>query len=160
MKPRNSFYILSLIWVLLLGGAACSFTYSIDFGNSSRRGQTNLSNNAIVEVPAATQWSSTGIIVRPGDTLIIQYLAGSWSPWPGGNVDALGSGGDPRCPCNVIMGVSHAALIGKIGDNPPFLVGESFHQKVAEGGVVYLGINDNRLSDNSGSLTVKIEKIH
>ena len=54
------------------------------------------------------------------------------------------------------MGVSHAALIGKIGDHDPFLVGNSFNQTMGEAGDLFLGINDSQLGDNSGSLKVEV----
>jgi hypothetical protein len=89
--------------------------------------------------------------------LAIRYETGQWSPWPGGSYDALGFGGDPRCDCNVIRGVSHAALIGRIDESEPFLVGEYYAQVVGRGGRLWLGINDMRINDNHGSITVNIE---
>jgi|YelNatPaOPRAMG01_1025707.scaffolds.fasta_scaffold06444_10 hypothetical protein len=159
MKSHWRGWLLVSGLILLISALACRFTYSIDFGNPNLLPKPNTANDVIFDVMASTQWNNSGVTVKPGDTLEIKYLSGSWSPWPGGNYDALGSGGDPRCTCNVIMGVSHAALIGKIGDNQPFLVGEEFRHTIGEEGVVFLGINDNRLSDNSGSLTVRIKVI-
>lgn len=109
-----------------------------------------------VEVFADRPWTDTGVSVRPGDRLSIEYESGLWSPWPQGAYDALGFGGDPRCDCNVLAGASHAALIGKIDHGRPFLVGNDFSQPVGQAGRLYLGINDTRLEDNSGSLTVRI----
>ena len=53
-------------------------------------------------------------------------------------------------------GVSHAALIGRIEENQPFLVGSDYRHRVGEFGRLYLGINDVDLYDNSGSLEVEI----
>jgi hypothetical protein len=114
-------------------------------------------NSEVVQVNAAEGWQSTGIHVRPGDRLTISYLDGYWSPWPGEEFDAIGSGGDPRCRCNVMEGVSHAALLGRIGKASPFLVGSEFQQVVGKSGVVLLGINDVDLDDNSGKLRVLVE---
>ena len=108
------------------------------------------------EVFANREWQDTGVKVRPGKTLTVLYTSGLWSPWVSGSYDGIGSGGDPKCSCNVIMGISHAALIGKIGDNAPFLVGNSFKQTMGEAGDLFLGINDTQLGDNSGSLKVEI----
>lgn len=110
----------------------------------------------IVRVEASEGWQNTHIAVRPGDRLDISYLSGEWSPWPGGSYDALGSGGDPRCRCNVMMAVSHAALIGRVGENAPFLIGNRYQDVVGEGGELFLGINDVDLHDNSGSLRVLV----
>jgi hypothetical protein len=111
----------------------------------------------VVEVKAASRWSGTGLYISEGDSLTITYLSGKWSPWPGGQYDAIGSGGDPRCRCNVIEGVSHAALIGKIGANDPFFVGDQYFHRVGESGELFLGINDMDLYDNSGSLRIRVE---
>lgn len=111
----------------------------------------------IIEVEAVEGWTNTRIKIHEGDVLTITYLSGEWSPWPGEEFDAIGSGGDPRCRCNVMDGVSHAALIGRIGHRDPFLVGERYHHRTGESGFLYLGINDVDLYDNSGHLRVMVE---
>ncbi len=119
---------------------------------------TNSNQQAISEIRiyANQDWTNTEVLVHPGDTLEIQYLSGSWSPWSGDSYDGIGSGGVPTCDCNVIFGVSHASLIGKIGDGNPFFVGNKFTQPIGQSGYLYLGINDTRLNDNSGSLLVRV----
>ena len=126
---------------------ACSISF--DFGRS--KAEQN------IEVEAVEGWTNTRIMLQEGDIVTITYLSGEWSPWPGEAFDAIGSGGDPRCRCNVMNGVSHAALIGRIGNHDPFLVGERYHHKVGESGILYLGINDVDLYDNSGYLRVRVE---
>jgi hypothetical protein len=39
----------------------------------------------------------------------------------------------------------------------PFFIGEQFRLRLAEAGILYLGINDRRTTDNSGSLFVQVE---
>ncbi len=108
-------------------------------------------------VTARSGWTGTGIRVQAGTHLKIRYLSGQWSPWPGGAYDAIGFGGDPRCDCNVIPAVSHAALIARIGDSQPFLVGKELDLRTGESGELYLGINDTDLNDNSGSMEVEVQ---
>jgi len=115
-----------------------------------------VSNAISFDVYANKGWQGTGVKISTGEKLTILYISGLWSPWAGGQYDGIGSGGDPKCGCNVIMGVSHAALIGKIGDSNPFLVGNSFTQRMGENGELFLGINDSQYGDNSGSLTLEI----
>jgi hypothetical protein len=110
-----------------------------------------------VRVEAEQAWTDTHVDLAAGDRLQIDALGGTWSPWPGGRYGAIGAGGDPLCDCNQMMGVSHAALIARLGDGHPFLVGDHWDQIVGDGGRLYLGINDTRLGDNSGSLEVRIE---
>lgn len=117
----------------------------------------SLSDAVVVEVEARSGWQDTGIEVRVGDEVRVQYLSGTWSPWTGGWYDALGCGGDPKCACNVLMGASHAALLGRVGKSAPFLVGVDYRWVAGESGTLYLGINDTRLEDNSGALRVLVE---
>jgi len=130
-----------------IAGTACAFSYNL----------TSFDDPVIVDIAAYEAWNDTGVAVEAGDLLTIDYLGGGWSPWPGSQYDAIGSGGDPNCRCNVMMGVSHAALIGRIGGSEPFFVGDQFHHRVGESGTLYLGINDVDLGDNSGTLHVKIQ---
>jgi len=144
---NRHFVFISSISALILMTLACSF--SIDLGGSL--------DAEIIDVEASEGWNNTHIEVEEGDLLTITYVSGKWSPWPGDKYDAIGSGGDPRCRCNVMEGVSHAALIGRIGDHEPFLVGERYHHSIGESGLLYLGINDVDIYDNSGHLQVKVE---
>lgn len=143
-----------LIEILILG---CSMPFL--FSRSTPNiGASQKLEPRLFEVRADQAWNDTGIFLEQGDLLIIRYVSGFWSPWSGGAFDAIGSGGDPDCDCNVIKGVSHAALIGKVGaDGLPFFVGENFRQRMGETGMLYLGINDMRITDNSGSLLVQVE---
>ncbi|MCK5635528.1 MAG: hypothetical protein KAI06_10590 [Anaerolineales bacterium] len=145
MKRYLAFF--SPIFLLSLMSLACSISF--DLGGSL--------DAEIIDVEARDGWNNTHIEVEVGDLLTITYLSGKWSPWQGEEFDAIGSGGDPRCRCNVMDGVSHAALIGRIGDHEPFLVGERYHHFIGESGVLYLGINDVDLYDNSGHLQVRVD---
>jgi len=144
---KRHIVFISSILALILMTLACSFSF--DLGSSL--------DVEVIDVEAREGWNNTHIEVEEGDLLTITYVSGKWSPWPGDRFDAIGSGGDPRCRCNVMEGVSHAALIGRIGDHEPFLVGERYHHSIGESGILYLGINDVDIYDNSGHLQVKVE---
>jgi hypothetical protein len=120
------------------------------------------------EVFANQSWQSSGVYVKNGDSIQITYLTGQWRV--SGNFafsDPLGSipGSDqvldPECHFPMLPSVAgDQALVAKIGEN-----GEPFNPfkriRVGEG-MLYLGINDcdKYLSDNSGSVTVRIQFIH
>ena len=144
---KRHFAFLFPILLLFLISLACSF--SVDLGDRL--------DSEIFSVQASEVWTNTHINVEAGDLLTITYLSGRWSPGAGEEVDAIGCGGDPRSINNIIKGVSHAALIGRIGDHEPFLVGERYHHSMGESGILYLGINDSDLGNNSGCLQVKVE---
>lgn len=139
--------ILLALMMIILATFACSFSIN----------DREAYQSEVVSVAAEDSWTSTGIQISEGDRLTIRYLSGKWSPWAGGKYDALGSGGDPRCRCNVIDGISHAALIGRIGENEPFFVGDQYFHQLGESGELFLGINDVDIYDNSGSLRVRVE---
>jgi hypothetical protein len=132
--------------VLLSATAGCIIDYQLE----------NNPTSVVVRVAADEPWTDTGVDILPGERLEIDYVDGMWSPWPGGAYDAIGSGGDPRCDCNRLMGASHAALIGHLGDGEPFLVADHWEGIVGQGGRLLLGMNDSRLDDNSGWLEVRI----
>jgi len=111
----------------------------------------------VVEVEAARGWQGTGVHLAAGEVVTITQIGGAWSPWPGGAFDAIGSGGDPRCRCNVIQAVSHAALIGRVSASNPFLVGGEFQHRIGESATLELHIHDVDLHDNSGQLKVLVE---
>ena len=108
-----------------------------------------------VKIFSSQVWTDTNISLRPYDRISIEHISGHWSPWSNDFFDANGAGGDPNCSCNIVPG-SHASLIARIGDNPPFYIGNLASFEARQFGELYLGINDNITNDNSGSLTVRI----
>jgi hypothetical protein len=148
----KSFTPSRLLLAVIIGAslAGCVF----DYGTA---GPVAVAEHATVKVSAAEAWNDTGVDLSPGDRLILDYASGEWSPWPGGSYDAIGYGGDPRCDCNVLQGVSHAALLAQVGEAEPIFVGKHYAHVVGEGGRLYLGINDTRLEDNSGWIFVRLE---
>jgi hypothetical protein len=132
--------------LLLIATTSCVIDYQLE----------DVPETITVRVAADEPWADTGIDVAAGMRIEIDYVDGLWSPWPGGSYDAIGSGGDPRCDCNRLRGVSHAALIGRLGDQEPFLVADHWEQIAGQGGRLFLGMNDSRLEDNSGWIEVRI----
>jgi hypothetical protein len=113
-----------------------------------------------LEIVANQGWQDTGVSVKPGDTLTIEYVSGKWAPWPGEAYDASGTGVISYCDCNVMQYVSHASLIGKIGESDPFSAGSYYSHAVTQSGPLDLQINDAVLGDNSGSITVRVLVTH
>lgn len=146
--PKRVIFMTFCITCLLFS-TACVFSST---GNRDDKRVTET-----LELQAIDGWTDTGIRINPGDRVIITYLSGTWSPWLGGDYDAIGYGGDPNCDCNVVSGISHAALIGRIGQGQAFLVGRSFDMHMGESGTLFLGINDSQLADNSRSIKVLVE---
>lgn len=129
------------------------------------------SNNNIstMTVDAKELWVSTGIQIKAGDFIQIKYISGEWTS--GGEHtlhDANGSSSGYICS-NVIPYSDCAepvpdaikgALIGKIGENPPFLVGNILNFTAQSTGTLFVSINDSvyadNLLDNSGEILIQI----
>jgi hypothetical protein len=122
-------------------------------GTPSRAGLRERS----VTVQARTAWTDTGVDVRPGQEIF--FSASGEVRWGPNRRD--GAAGERDSPFNQGRPMPErnaAALIGKIGvDGDPFFIGGSTQGiRVRGGGRLFLGINDDYLQDNSGSLRVVI----
>ena len=110
-----------------------------------------------VAVSARTQWTDTGVDLRPGQD--VYFTAEGEVRWGPGRRD--GAAGERNSPFNQgrpMPDRNAAALIGKIGENgDPFFIGNTTSPiRVRGAGRLYLGINDDYLEDNTGQLRVVI----
>jgi PKD repeat protein len=103
-------------------------------------------------------WPSTGVSVTAGQTVTIT-ASGTWSPGTG-TYTAAGNSGDlvaagPNVP---LGGAPRMALIGRIGNGTPFVVGTSLQITAPNSGLLYLTPNDEWYfrGDNTGSLSVSV----
>jgi hypothetical protein len=118
-----------------------------------------------IAIDATKEWQSTGITANTGEVLTIIVVGGKWTAsnniWVENNgVGYLFTCDDPtidlmNCP---IPTEDAGALVGRIGDNPPFFVGSYSEITSQYSGMLSLQINDSNdaLSDNEGVLAVKI----
>ena len=51
------------------------------------------------------------------------------------------------------------ALIGRVGNSPPFAIGDQTSIEAPAAGQLFLGINDDNVSDNSGQFYVTINVV-
>lgn len=107
-----------------------------------------------VSVTAREPWTDTGIEVRNGQQIYIQSSGEvRWGP---NRRD--GAGGERNSPYNANRPLPDrpgAALIGRIGDRDIFFIGAELGPfRVRGNGRLFLGINDDVLNDNSGTLRV------
>ena len=113
-----------------------------------------------VAVSAKQGWTDTGITVRRGETYTFTTSGEVAIRGDDANAKA-GPDGKPgersqKYPVPVALG---GALIGRIGDNRPFLIGTTSRPlPMTFNGRLFLGINDEAFDDNSGQFNVKIEK--
>ena len=138
-------------------------------GNDSSRGRGNDDRNAPIGGPArgmrerqvvvdARQpWTDTGIDVRAGQQ--IYFSSQGETRWGRDRRDgAEGERNSPLNPGRPLPDRPAAALIGRVGDRNEFFFigGDSGPFRVRDTGRLYLGINDDVLTDNSGNLRVTV----
>ena len=107
------------------------------------------------------QWTNTKVTVPAGDELGIS-ADGQITVSP---KETVGPAGDPSCtPAQNYPGAAFPApnfpcysLVARIGNGTPFEIGTSALITNAASGVLFLGINDDSFSGNSGSWNVKIK---
>ncbi len=131
-------------------------------GKSS--GSKDEGNTVTIRVPANAAWTKTGLVVREGDSLEFS-ASGTVEATP--NTDKRPfyhqvppSGRGDQFPYMPAPKLPALALVGRIGDGPAFLVGESLRLKVGPvkgDGELRLGINDDIVRDNEGQWLVRIK---
>jgi hypothetical protein len=111
----------------------------------------------VVNVDARTQWTDAGIDVRTGQQIV--FAPSGEVRWGPNRRD--GAAGERNSPVNrgrPMPERNAAALIGKIGpEGDPFFIGDERQPlRMRASGRLFLGINDDYLLDNSGSLRVTV----
>jgi hypothetical protein len=109
-------------------------------------------------VSADVPWNDTGVEVRAGQT--VYFESTGQVRWGKDRRDsAAGERNSPHNPGRPMPSRNAAALIGKVGNgsNDFFFIGdETGPVRMRSGGRLYLGINDDVLTDNSGNFRVVV----
>lgn len=122
--------------------------------------------DVVHDIAADLPWQSIGY-VNEGDAYALKYVGNLWTANPGiddGNLyDANGSSLTATQPAYAMVGAPEGALIGRIGTNPPFLVGDGAITPKGQTGLLQLVINDDLagkygagLTDNEGQVSVAV----
>ena len=120
-------------------------------------------------VDSTLPWQNTGY-VNSGKSYTIEYVSGLWTSNPEINNGNLygpsGSGIVASQPGYALPGVNEGALIGRVGNNTPFLIGQKATTPEGQTGPLYLCINDDLdgeygagLTDNEGQMIVSISEM-
>jgi len=122
------------------------------------RKQKGQVRSATVDVIAKRDWTSSGLIVRRGDTIRIT-ATGMVTLDPGSGQTSGPEGIDQADPKKLMADKATGALIAVIGaDNDDFIfIGRSAEFTAARDGLLFLSVNEGTLSDNSGSFKAAIE---
>ena len=108
-----------------------------------------------IRVAANAGWVSTGMRVRRGETITFNttgeiQLSSNAS-------DRARSAGTTRTAAGApIPTVNAGGLIGRIGNGAPFAIGDQASVPMPNAGLLYLAVNDDELSDNTGAFVVQL----
>lgn len=112
-----------------------------------------------IAVPGNQQWTPTGITVRKGDVVRFNTTGEvQFTPDPNDIAVSAGSkaqkyvGGAPL-PRNFA-----GALIARVGNGEPFPIGDQTQVTMPADGQLFLGINDDNVSDNRGGFRVVVQR--
>jgi hypothetical protein len=113
-----------------------------------------------VNVAGTQPWTATGIVLKAGDDVSIT-ATGTVFPAVPDRTMAANPDGVPNRPdarqFNVVAGVDHSGLIGRIGDaGSPFVVGGSDRFKPSTAGALFLGVNDTGVNNNDGTFVAHV----
>jgi hypothetical protein len=123
--------------------------------NNSGGGRPNGMRERQATVFANTQWNDTGIDVRAGQ--MIYFEATGRVRWGQDRQDGpAGERNSPNNPNRPMGNRNAAALIGLINNDMFFIGDESGPIRVRNNGRLYLGVNDDVLTDNSGNFRVVV----
>ena len=137
-----------LLMVTFAGGFASGWGFGMDKGE--REG------TRAVTIRADLPWQNAGISVVAGQKISISAF-GRWNNGPDGA--DYGPGGNGTMSSGVVGPASaEGALIGRIGDSPPFTIGDSTDVTAIASGQLRLAMNDwpDSYDDNHGTVTVLI----
>jgi hypothetical protein len=109
-------------------------------------------------VPGNQKWIETDVTVQGGQNVDVR-VAGEIEYAPNARVTAAGAPrrtpGGPDVP---IPNAPAGALIGRIDNGQPFVIGRNTSVRMPQGGTLFLGINDDNVSDNGGNFRVIIAR--
>ena len=110
-----------------------------------------------IVVDSTERWVDTGVDVRNGDTIVVQS---SGTVTLSGNAsDTAGPGGAARrAPSAPLPDQPAGALIARIDDSAPILVGNRQTFTANSTGRLYLSVNDDHLPDNRGQFRVTVQR--
>ncbi|HJZ70864.1 MAG TPA: LecA/PA-IL family lectin [Vicinamibacterales bacterium] len=115
-------------------------------------------SGSTIRVNANQAWTDTGITVKAGDKVVFQ-ASGEITYGRSPGQTATPDGGADRRAQYPIPSVPVGALIGRVGNSAPFGIGtQSQPLPMPASGRLFLGINDNELTDNAGFYSVVVSK--
>lgn len=115
--------------------------------------------NANVRIPGNQQWVPTGFAVRRGETLHFNSTGEvMWTPDAADRATPRGALSGRKSGLPPVGNAPGGALIARIDNGKPFLIGNQGSAKMPANGQLFLGINDDVVTDNTGDFFVTITR--
>jgi hypothetical protein len=136
------------------------------FAGGQTAAGTSGSGSAVIPTPDSSRkiivsgkspWTPTGITVRRGEPLTIS-ASGEIKIGGPANPTATPGGASATDAANPLPAAPTAALIGRIGNGRPFLIGNQTRISAPESGLLFLGTNDSYVQDNEGQFEVEVQR--
>jgi hypothetical protein len=110
-------------------------------------------------VEANQAWTDTGITVKTGELVAFRATGQIAFGQSAGQTTSPDGKGDVRSPNYPVAAMPAGGLIGRVGTGAPFPIGSNTQPiRMGSNGRLFLGINDNELTDNSGFFSVVVTK--
>jgi hypothetical protein len=112
-----------------------------------------------IAVPANQQWTATGLTVRRGEVLTFNTTGEvQYSPDAADIAQPAGSKAQRYVTGAPLPRNFAGALIARVGNGEPFAIGDQKSVPMPAAGQLFLGINDDNVSDNQGGFRVNIQR--
>jgi hypothetical protein len=109
-------------------------------------------------VPATAGWVNTRLNVRKGE--MISFVTTGEVQLSDNPKDRAHAAGTPRtAPGAPLPTVYAGALIGRLNTGQPFGIGDQSAVPMPMDGVLFLAVNDDERSDNSGEFVVQLGRV-
>jgi Ca2+-binding EF-hand superfamily protein len=127
-----------------------------EFNSAGPLGTGNTTRTPLT-VSSQDRWTDTGIYVEPGQTLSFRATGSIQMSEDGNDIaDPQGARSGRRAPNAPLREAPAGALIGRIGNGTPVVLGANGDMRVTRAGRLYLSVNDDELSDNRGEYRVVV----
>lgn len=110
-----------------------------------------------IRVAANAGWINTGLRVRKGE--FVSFNTTGEVQLSDNRSDRARPAGTTRtAPGAPLPGASAGALIGRVGNSQPFGIGDQASVPMPFDGILFLAVNDDERSDNSGEFVVSVRR--
>lgn len=158
---RTSYPVSEIARIYIDAGAART-VYNVTSGDAASEtpvARGGRSGDGSIVVPANQAWTDSGHVIRAGDVVRFS-VSGEIKFGTGDNQTANANGNaavrNPRFP---VPALPVGGLIGRVGNGRAFPIGENPGPiTLGQAGRLFLGINDDGFTDNSGSFRVVITR--